>query len=394
MARPEPGEWDASPFAVIPDEDSTNPIPQAGPEAWHLLLLRLAGALPDDLISEARTWLDEDGQVDVAQAVGFAAATGRVPVLAEDADLMASALRAAGEDAELIDSLERLDTAEILPLPWAFAPFDPRRPDRGTHPGPVDLTIDDRLVDGVDRAVCVAAAREPGLVAAWRSWRAPADSSPWPAPRRVFVVQAGPEIPAADLIGVTARLQAALTAAGEEHPQVEVCGAGTPVPAYQSSACAHAALIWAEEPPVAVRMARVFDAVDPRTGPVFVEGHPLIEDLDELTRLLSYLGGGLPVLTTTATMEDILDPERPEVVPLTFRTDGHWVWTDTIGYYLERYGLAPEPDLLAYLRLTQNSGAEVSDVALHRVLSFLQRPDEGEPVWTVPQARATAGTPS
>ncbi|GAA3622191.1 hypothetical protein GCM10022223_43870 [Kineosporia mesophila] len=375
------------------DDDATLPIPAPvakGIEAWHDMLLRLAGVLPDDLITEARGWLAEGGQVDVAQAVAFAAATGRVPVLSSDADLMAAQLREAGEDTELVDTLDRVDESVILPMPWVFAPVDPRRDDLHDHPGPIDLTSGDLdpTADDVDHAIRLAAGQESGLVAVWRAWRTPADGAPWPAPRRVFVVQTGPEVTGENLVAVAARIQDALAGAGERDPQVEVCGPGTPVPGYQSSACAHAALVWAEEPAVPVRMARVFDAVDPKFGPMFAEDHPLIEDLGELTRLLQYLGNGLPVLTTSATMGDILDPDQPDVVPLTFRTDGHWVWTDTISYYLERYGLAPEPELLSYLRLTQDAGPEVSDVALHRVLSFLQRPDEGEPVWTVPQVSA------
>ncbi len=104
--------------------------------------------------------------------------------------------------------------------------------------------------------------------------------------------------------------------------------------------------------------------------------------------LLRYLGSGLPVLTTAVTMADVMDPRRPEVVPLTFRTDGRWVWTDAITYYLERYGLAPEPELLYHLQLAKNSEPDVSDVALHRVLSMLQRPAEGKAVWTVPSTGA------
>lgn len=371
------------------DEDSTRPIGfDPGPEAWHTMLLRLAGALPDDLISEARDWLSEGATIDVAQAVGFAAATARVPVLTRDAAMMAQELRRAGEDTELVDSLERIDDSVIMPVPWVFSPADPRLDDPAAHPGPIDLTTADSgpLLDDADHAIRLAAGQESGLVAVWRAWRTPADGSPWPAPRRVFVVQTGPH-PADDLAAITGRMQHALFSAGETNPQVEVCGPGTPVPAYQSSACAHAALVWSDEPAVPVRMARVFDRVDPRHGPMFAEDHPVIDDLDELTRLLQYLGNGLPVMTTSATMSDILDPERPEIVPLTFRTDGNWVWTDTIGYYLERYGLAPEAELLDYLRSSPD-WPEVSDVALHRVLSFLQHPQDDEPVWTVPQVNA------
>ncbi|GLY20065.1 hypothetical protein Kisp01_70790 [Kineosporia sp. NBRC 101677] len=354
---------------------------------WHTMLLRLAGTLPDDLICEARSWLAEGGLVDVAQAIGFAAATGRVPVLGQDAELMAGELQAAGEDDELISALERLKDGASQHLPWIFSSTDPRRPE-GVQ-GPLDLTLalEQQAQDELDRVMVSAARAEIGLIAVWRSWRAPADGSPWPTPRLLFVVQAAAPLEPHDLPAVTARLQAALSAAGEPDPQVEVCGQATMVPAYQSNACARGALIWTSEPTAPVRMARVFDSVDPEHGPLFDENHPRIDDLDEVIALLRYLGDGLPVLTTSVTMADVLDPERPEVVPLTFRTDGRWVWTDTITYYLERYGLAPEPELLYHLQLAKNSEPDVSDVALHRVLSMLQRPTESKTVWTVPAAR-------
>ncbi|MCE0537938.1 hypothetical protein LWF15_20805 [Kineosporia rhizophila] len=355
---------------------------------WHALLLRLAGSLPDDLICEARAWLADGGLVDVAQAIGFAAVTGRVPVLAQDAELMAAQLLAAGQDTELIDSLERLEEPADRHRSWIFSSTDPRDP-RGVQ-GPIDLTLarEQQAHDELDRAIAAAAQAERGLVAVWRAWRAPADGSPWPAPRLVFVVQTGPQSAPRDLPAVTARLQAALSAAGEPDPQVEVCGQATPVPAYQSNACARGALIWTSEPTAPVRMARVFDSVDAERGPLFDDGHPRIDDLDEVILLLRYLGSGLPVLTTAVTMADVMDPRRPEVVPLTFRTDGRWVWTDAITYYLERYGLAPEPELLYHLQLAKNSEPDVSDVALHRVLSMLQRPAEGKAVWTVPSTGA------
>ncbi|MET9690450.1 hypothetical protein ABZY81_18530 [Streptomyces sp. NPDC006514] len=47
---------------------------------------------------------------------------------------------------------------------------------------------------------------------------------------------------------------------------------------------------------------------------------------------------------------DRLDPARSRVVPAGFRTDGLWVWSDQIAYYLERYRCAPQrPDVPARL---------------------------------------------
>ncbi len=156
------------------------------------------------------------------------------------------------------------------------------------------------------------------------------------------------------------------------------------VPTYHSMAWAHSALLWAAEPPVPLKLARVFDAVDPEEGPSFAPDHLVLDDPEEIARLLEYLDGALPILTTTALMADVVDPEHLEVVPLTFRTDGTWIWTDTISYYLSRYALAPEDELLDHLR-SVDLPAPVSEVTLHRVLAFLQRPDDVEPVWVVPE---------
>jgi hypothetical protein len=156
------------------------------------------------------------------------------------------------------------------------------------------------------------------------------------------------------------------------------------VPVYQDSARAGAALLWAREPAGPLDVARVFDAVDAGTGPRFDPDHPVIDDEDELARLLDYLDSAVPVLPTTALMADVLDPEHPEVVPLTFRTDGRWIWTDTISYYLEIHGIAPEPGLLRHLRAAPELPPPVSDVAYHRVLAHLQEPHAQQPVWTVP----------
>jgi len=388
-------QGDAVQGDLVRDEPARDVAAPEDPLAWHLLLLNLAGALPDGLLCRARSWLAAGDLTALARAVGFAAAVGRVPVTAAEAALLSGRLRAAGLDTDLIETLELIGDPALRPVYWAFtAQLEPGDPEGGgpdqsrLRGGPLDLSTGvGPSGDLVDEAIVAAAARI-GMSAVWRSWRAPADGSPWPAARRVFVVQADPELSGTELVGATAWLQETLVAAGEPDPQVEVCGPGSTVPAYQSTACAHAALIWAAEDTRQVRLAAVFDAVDPDRGPMFDPAHPVIEDLDELTELLEHLNNGLPVLTTSATMTDIMDPDRRDVVPLTFRTDGVWVWNDATSYFLERYGLAPEPDLLEHLRGRQEHSPEVSDVTLHRILSHLQQADGGRPVRAVPWARA------
>lgn len=353
---------------------------------WHALLLRMAGLVQDDLLSAARGWLAEGLLGEVAQAIASAAVAGRIPILTTDAALMAAALTDVGKDAEVLQDLEIVNESAVTPSLWSFSPV--RVDDAvvaASAPSLLDLTIDPLALadlDVVDQTAVTAAEREPDVTALYRSWRAPADGSPWPAARRVFVVSTASSVPDDALLTLAARVQENLIDAGEIDPQVEVVRDGASVPTYHNMAWAHSALLWSTEPAVELHLARVFDAVDPELGPSFAPDHPVLQDPEEIERLLDYLDGSLPVMTTTALMADIVDPEHVEVVPLTFRTDGEWIWTDTISYYLSRYALAPEEELLAYLR-SVDLPSPVSEVALHRALAFLQRPDDSEPVWVV-----------
>jgi len=135
-------------------------------------------------------------------------------------------------------------------------------------------------------------------------------------------------------------------------------------------------------------LARVFDFADPHDGPGFEPGHRVITDQAERDRLLGYLRGGAMVMTSTARMHDVLDPEQGEVVPMTFRTDGTWIWTETIVYYLDRHGMAPDPRLTAHIEtmcaLAKGPGADLE--AATRAADFLLYPPEGSQspaVWKV-----------
>jgi len=70
---------------------------------------------------------------------------------------------------------------------------------------------------------------------------------------------------------------------------------------------------------------------------------------DEAARVGAYLEAGAVVMHTTARGVDILDGDE-QVVPLTIRTDGEYVWTGPVTYYVQKYGVAPDADFLAYLK--------------------------------------------
>ncbi|HEY8371227.1 MAG TPA: glycohydrolase toxin TNT-related protein [Pseudonocardiaceae bacterium] len=98
------------------------------------------------------------------------------------------------------------------------------------------------------------------------------------------------------------------------------------------------------EPPI--RRARLFDAmVDDRPQ----VDRPAVPD-EERERLLAYLEQAPIVLGGRGFDVDLIDGERPARVPLTYHTDGEWVWPGAAAYYLREHGVPPEPGLVEHAR--------------------------------------------
>ncbi|MBO0980397.1 hypothetical protein [Microbacterium sp. SD291] len=70
---------------------------------------------------------------------------------------------------------------------------------------------------------------------------------------------------------------------------------------------------------------------------------------DEAAAVGAYLDAGTVVMHTTVRGIDILADDDP-VIPLTTRTDGEFVWTGPVTYYVQTYGVAPDPEFLEYVR--------------------------------------------
>ncbi|MEV0148009.1 MULTISPECIES: hypothetical protein [unclassified Nonomuraea] len=121
-----------------------------------------------------------------------------------------------------------------------------------------------------------------------------------------------------------------------------------------------------------IRVARVFDGV--RDGvPFFGAGHPRVEATEERERLARYLEAGAAFLATTGLDVDRVEPERGQVVPVSFRTDGVYVWTDTVTYYLRAHGLRPDPGLCAHIAAAGYACPPVGPDVAARVLAEFQR---------------------
>ncbi|MEU4164152.1 hypothetical protein [Actinoplanes sp. NPDC026670] len=322
----------------------------------HEMLLRAAGNAADDLVATARDELAAGRPAETARIV--AAGTGSGWFRPTDADL------------SLLSTLDpAIDIAALRAVPdlsedWEFAPAVPEA--GAPTLIALDLTTGGAALDGPDAGAVRAAAAVDGAVALWRAWRAPTVLTPEITRVYLLAVTAAP----AGMPAITAHLHAALRAAGVGDPQVEVFRDGGEPPAYQRLARGRSALLWAGVPAVPVALARDFDGEDPPFEP----GHERLGP-EEAGRVLGFLAAGESLLATTAREHDVLDGTLGPVVPQNFRTDGRWIWTDVSGYYLRTYGLAPDPELLDHIRRCGYRAPVPDDVARHRALVELFRPD-------------------
>jgi hypothetical protein len=342
--------------------------------AFHRLLQRLAGRTPDELITTSRRWLAEGEYLEIVQAIVFVALAGRVDMTDEDVALLTATLVEAGEDTAALDDIERTDV-DPPPL-YGLAPVSPD--DLAAHGDAVPYCIDLTMpydgpgaADDLDRAAiaAVAAQHDGGamVTALWRAWRFPAIAASWPPPRRIYLVQGGEEALLA------ARTQEALEVAGETDPQVEAFHDPDELPAFQRTALGFSTLLWTAAPPAPLAVAPLYDTLGLEEQPGFAPDHPLL-DGEERDRVLSYLTGSTALLITAAVGPDVMDPAAGDVVPSGFFTDGRWIWTEAVGYYLRVHGLAPDPELLATIRANEYLPPQVDAVVLHRALSLLYAP--------------------
>jgi hypothetical protein len=100
-------------------------------------------------------------------------------------------------------------------------------------------------------------------------------------------------------------------------------------------------------PAVRFRHARVVDGFTQGAPPV-VNRRPLAPV--ELPQVLHYLESEPKVLTGEGLGPDIFAPAAAPVVAESYRTDGTWIWHASVPYYLRKYAIPPDPDLLAHLR--------------------------------------------
>lgn len=129
---------------------------------------------------------------------------------------------------------------------------------------------------------------------------------------------------------------------------------------------------------VEFKRARLFDGVDPKSGPYFGESRSRISDQAERERLLEFLAhGGAAVERAAGLAPDQLDASKGRVVPVSTVTDGVWIWTRAQAYYLEQYGYGPDVEFYEYIKSREYRADEPGEEVKTAALEFLRRSRNG-----------------
>jgi hypothetical protein len=97
-------------------------------------------------------------------------------------------------------------------------------------------------------------------------------------------------------------------------------------------------------------LARVFDGRDAQGRPVLGPDRAPLADADERRLVVGFLDDGVVLLAGGPLVPDELDPEHPAVVPVGYATDGIWIWSALLRYYVAEHAVSPEPQFLAHIR--------------------------------------------
>ncbi|HTI26425.1 MAG TPA: TNT domain-containing protein [Kutzneria sp.] len=120
--------------------------------------------------------------------------------------------------------------------------------------------------------------------------------------------------------------------------------------------------------PGRLRTARIFDGPGPDGRPT-VNRPPL--DPAEVGKVLDYLEAAPVVMTAQGMDSDRLAHENPESIPFAFHTDGSWIWPAAVIFYLARYGVPPEPDLVQHIRNANFLAPEVDEPTRGQAVALL-----------------------
>jgi hypothetical protein len=117
-----------------------------------------------------------------------------------------------------------------------------------------------------------------------------------------------------------------------------------------------------------LRTAKVYDGKND-DGRIIVNRQPIDPQL--VDSLLAYLESAPVVLAARSYDLDEFSQSGEQDVPLNFRTDGTWIWAGAVPHYLRKYGLPPEPELVAHAQARGFQIGEVSEQTQDLAVSII-----------------------
>lgn len=94
-------------------------------------------------------------------------------------------------------------------------------------------------------------------------------------------------------------------------------------------------------------------------------------DETEREACCAYLDAGSLVVRSPMNIGDALNPDSEVAIPVMWFTDGVWIWSAQVSYYLATYGLIFESELLDHIRSVGFQPVAVSDKVREQALSLL-----------------------
>jgi hypothetical protein len=307
------------------------------------LAFSLADTQPDDVRVAVRRMLVTGRPDDAALTLIHALRRGGTTIQPGEEAMFHDALVLLGLDPGLLDGVPVGAAARPVPFRFEAATW-----------AETDADVLGRLT-GSDGGLGGS-----GVLGVWRAYRIPDAPTPWPPPRRCYLVETADDTAAAAVEGRFA-------GAHPDSPLVDAYVTGTRLtPLYRAFLDAGSLVHCGVRDP-GFTVAELFDGTP---GPDGRPQHLVEVAQDEADRLLGLLRAGRLVARLPCG-PDALGPGCD--VPLDLRTDGRWIWSDASAYYLEHYRVAPPRAFLAELRARNGSPAPPPDVLVHLARSWVRR---------------------
>jgi hypothetical protein len=119
---------------------------------------------------------------------------------------------------------------------------------------------------------------------------------------------------------------------------------------------------------VHVRFLSIFDKSSPEPA---IDPHLGVLDPATSERVGAYLRSGVPLMSTTQKVPDAVTGAPAAVVPISIVTDGEYVWSMAVAYYVEAHHVSPGEEFITHCARNQWAIPELSDTDVAASLNFV-----------------------